>query len=157
MARGLTLLLGAGLGAGLMYLFDPERGNRRRALLGDQLNHLMNVTSTTASDLQEQVKNRAQGLKAETRAQLTQEPVPDATLVARVREKMGHDISHPGSVQVTAHNGNVTLSGPILSGEVSKLIADIQLIPGVKNVTNKLDVHATPDGVPGLQGSGKPS
>ncbi|HEV8583765.1 MAG TPA: SRPBCC family protein [Methylomirabilota bacterium] len=33
----LALVGGAGLGAGLMYLLDPERGERRRAELGDQL------------------------------------------------------------------------------------------------------------------------
>jgi uncharacterized membrane protein len=34
----LALVGGAGLGAGLMYLLDPDRGERRRARLGDAMN-----------------------------------------------------------------------------------------------------------------------
>src|SRR5947209_8543715 len=37
MNRGITLIGGLGLGAGLMYLLDPERGRRRRTLLRDRL------------------------------------------------------------------------------------------------------------------------
>jgi hypothetical protein len=32
-----TILIGLGFGAGLMYLSDPEAGNRRRALIGGKL------------------------------------------------------------------------------------------------------------------------
>jgi hypothetical protein len=34
MDRALSMLTGVGLGAGLMYLLDPQMGRRRRALLG---------------------------------------------------------------------------------------------------------------------------
>jgi uncharacterized membrane protein len=38
----LALVSGAGLGAGLMYLLDPERGERRRIALGDSLTCAVN-------------------------------------------------------------------------------------------------------------------
>jgi uncharacterized membrane protein len=38
----LALVSGAGLGAGLMYLLDPERGDRRRSALGESLACAMN-------------------------------------------------------------------------------------------------------------------
>src|SRR5688572_5721489 len=34
----MALMSGAGLGAGLMYLLDPDRGDRRRARLGEAMN-----------------------------------------------------------------------------------------------------------------------
>ena len=37
-----ALVSGAGLGAGLMYLLDPERGERRRSALGDSLAYAVN-------------------------------------------------------------------------------------------------------------------
>ena len=33
--QGMCVLSGLGLGAGLMYVFDPERGRRRRAMARD--------------------------------------------------------------------------------------------------------------------------
>ncbi len=37
MNRQLSLLGGIGLGAALMYMVDPDRGKRRRALVRDKL------------------------------------------------------------------------------------------------------------------------
>ena len=61
-------VLGAfGIGALAMYFFDPVSGNRRRALLRDQLVHARHevgdYTEGTAKDL----RNRAQGLVAEAK------------------------------------------------------------------------------------------
>ncbi len=39
MNKGLRLMSVAGLGAGLMYLFDPDRGKRRRALVRNKITH----------------------------------------------------------------------------------------------------------------------
>ena len=39
-----SVLVGAGAGAGLMYLLDPDLGNRRRALMRDQLVRAGHVT-----------------------------------------------------------------------------------------------------------------
>ena len=36
MNKGLTFGAGLGLGTGIMYLLDPDRGKRRRALLRDK-------------------------------------------------------------------------------------------------------------------------
>src|SRR5207237_5778041 len=42
MRATLALVGGAGLGAGLMYLLDPERGERRRSALGESLAYAVN-------------------------------------------------------------------------------------------------------------------
>jgi hypothetical protein len=68
MDRRLMLLSGLAMGAGLMYLLDPDRGRRRRVLIGDQLrragNRVQNAVRATSRD----ALNRGQGLLAETRS-----------------------------------------------------------------------------------------
>lgn len=64
MNRELTLLVGVGVGAALMYLLDPNRGRTRRKLLADKLvastNDLTDVAGSRARDL----RNRARGVLA---------------------------------------------------------------------------------------------
>ena len=63
-----VLLGGVGVGAALMYLFDPERGRTRRARLSDQMvsqcHRLSDRTAARARDL----RNRAQGVMHEAGA-----------------------------------------------------------------------------------------
>ena len=53
MRDGLTVLGAAGLGSGLMYLFDPQTGNRRRALIGDTVARSVNLTGEGIASLSE--------------------------------------------------------------------------------------------------------
>ena len=64
MGRAMTLLAGAGLGAGLMYLLDPQMGRRRRALARDQMAHLAHEAKDAAGVVAKDMKNRARGLAA---------------------------------------------------------------------------------------------
>ena len=59
------LLTGVTVGAGLMYLFDPERGRRRRALLRDRALSLSNQTGDVLGRRARDLSNRAQGVAAE--------------------------------------------------------------------------------------------
>jgi BON domain len=65
---------------------------------------------------------------------------------------MGRVVSHPHSITVTADNGRVTLSGPILTNEVEKMLICASSIPGVTGVENMLEPHEEAGDVPGLQG-----
>src|SRR2546423_226207 len=62
------LLGGMAAGAALMYLFDPERGRRRRSLLSDQLTSKANRLGETAGKKARHLRNRAQGLAHEAGA-----------------------------------------------------------------------------------------
>jgi hypothetical protein len=62
----LMFALGAGVGAGLMYYFDPEGGRRRRALLRDKVTKISNRTVDTVESTSRDLRNRAQGVVAET-------------------------------------------------------------------------------------------
>lgn len=43
-----SLINGVVLGAGLMYLLDPDRGARRRSVRRDQVVHLLHETTHTS-------------------------------------------------------------------------------------------------------------
>jgi hypothetical protein len=60
------LLVGIGVGAGLMYLLDPERGRTRRKLLGDKLVAWTNDLTDAAGSKARDLRNRAKGVVAET-------------------------------------------------------------------------------------------
>jgi hypothetical protein len=59
------LLTVMGLGAGLMYFYDPDQGNRRRSLLRDQLSQFKNDNQDFFARAKRDLQNRRQGMKAE--------------------------------------------------------------------------------------------
>jgi hypothetical protein len=69
----LALLGGVGLGAGLMYLLDPEGGRRRRALARDKAVHGLKVSGKALRGKSTDLGNRTRGLVAKTRARLRPE------------------------------------------------------------------------------------
>src|SRR5438045_807898 len=140
------------LGGAAMYLLDPDRGRRRRALMRDKLRHsthqVERAITVTSSDLQ----NRAKGVRAAVEHLFTGETPDDQILVARVRSKIGRIVSHPSSLDVSADNGVVTLRGPILEHELESLLECVASVDGVNQVRNELEPHRTAQGVSGLQG-----
>lgn len=59
------LLTAMGLGAGLMYFYDPDQGDRRRSLLRDQFTKLKNDNQDFLAKAKTDLQNRRQGMKAE--------------------------------------------------------------------------------------------
>lgn len=157
--QNLAFLSGIGLGAGLMYVFDPERGRRRRAHARDQLVAAVHELGCAADKTGRDLAHRAEGIVAELVSSVRGESdVDDAVLEQRVRAQLGRVVSHPGAIEVTAENGRVGLSGPVLAAEVDELIDAVTSIRGVTEVDNRMEVHDSAEGVPGLQGGrGRPS
>jgi len=152
MNKALTFGAGLGLGTGLMYLLDPDRGTRRRALLRDKGVWAVRKTGDCLEVTARDLRNRTEGIVADIQSRFSSEPVDDAVLVDRVRAKLGRIVSHPSAVQVTAQNGNVTLAGPILATEVPELLACVNRVQGVNEVVNNLEVHEEAGNHPALQG-----
>jgi hypothetical protein len=140
------------LGAGAMYLLDPDRGNRRRALARDKSIRISRKVgeglATTARDL----RNRSAGAAAELKARFRPDLAGDEVIEGRVRTELGRVVSHPGSISVTVLDGRVILSGPVTRDEVELLLAAVGGVPGVREIENQLDVRDDPGRVPGLQG-----
>jgi uncharacterized membrane protein len=149
------MIAGLLTGAGLVYILDPDRGARRRALVRDRVVHaahkLGDGLDTTARDL----RNRASGTAAGLRSGLRREEVDDQILHERVRSALGRVVSHPSAITVSVSGGRVALRGPVLAHEVNALLDRVRQVRGVSDVVNELDVHRDAGGVPALQG-GRP-
>ncbi len=151
MRSGLSLLGGLGLGAGLMFLLDPDRGKRRRSLIRDKGIHALYASEDLLDTGTRDLAKRSTGLVAELKAKLSQELPTDEVLVARVRSKLGRFVSNPRAIVVQADSGNVTLSGPVLAQEASLLLKAVAAMPGVMHVENRLEVHDRPAEVLGAE------
>ena len=150
------LLFGAALGGIAMYLFDPEKGRRRRALIRDQAvktsTDMRDFVDKGTRDLRNRGTAASGRLRSRARSLLTRGKASDDVVAERVRARMGRYIAHPGAIEVTAQDGQVTLAGSILSHEREDLIQGIAAVPGVRDVTDRLTVYETARGISELQG-----
>ncbi len=145
----------AATGLGLMYFLDPDQGRRRRALVRDQMVHAAHKTGDAVDATSRDIANRAKGAVAELRGRFQDAEVSDDVLRERVRARVGAVIGHAGSIAVDVVDGRVTLSGPVLTHEVDRLLRRVAAVRGVKSVDNGLEVHAEPGDIPGLQGQAR--
>ena len=134
-----ALAAGVGLGAGLMYYLDPDRGSRRRT-------HARN-----------QVIHASHSLRDNARAQLyslrqASETDDDRVVAERVRAMLGRVVSHAHALALDVSRGVVTVSGPILRDEVRLTVKALKRVPGVQRVVNALQPHPAPHRMPALQG-----
>ena len=150
-ARG-ALLTGLGVGVGLMYFFDPDRGRRRRALVRDRLAHSRRIGVDALGVARRDAAHRTIGALSRLRGGFGRRGVDDAVLVDRLRARLGRLVGHARTIEVGARDGVVTVYGAILRAEVPRVLAGLARVRGVKRVVNALEVHDTADHVPALQG-----
>jgi hypothetical protein len=141
------------LGAGLMYIFDPQQGRRRRAVTRDRAMRAGHDATDAVRKTSRYVSDHARGFVAETKARFTEGSISDEQLRERVRAQMGRGVSNPGAIDVYCESGVVVLSGPIHASEVDSLMAIVGSVRGVKDVENRLDVRQDAGNIPGLQGT----
>jgi uncharacterized membrane protein len=150
--RASTTLTAAVAAALAAYLFDPDTGRRRRAVLRDKtfgkLSHADEAGGVVAVDL----RNRMKGVFASLHTRLASKEVSDEVLAERVKARLGRFLAHPGSVEVSANAGSVTLQGPILNHEVNGALRAVRTVRGVHDVVDRLEKHKLANNVPGLQG-----
>jgi osmotically-inducible protein OsmY len=144
----LRLLRYVGLGALIAYYFDPESGNRRRALARDRIPALFRRSSRKIEQAGRAAAADAYGAKQKVKHLKEEEkPQPDdVTLTRKVETEIFRDEGVPkGQINVNAENGIV-----ILRGEVEKptMIKDLEKrtrkVQGVKEVENLLHVPGSP-------------
>src|SRR5438105_6119672 len=111
----LTLIGGVGLGMGMMYLLDPDRGNRRRAMIRDTAARTVHQTGDAIGTTSRDLSNRTRGMVSEIASLFRGDETSDEVLTSRVRSKLGRLVSHPHAIEVRVRDGHVTLSGPVLT------------------------------------------
>ena len=82
-------------------------------------------------------RNRLNGLQASATRLLSPrqaKPIDDHVLQARVRSRLGRVISNLHDVEVSAHEGIVTLGGQVAAHEQDRLAQLVAAIPGVEAV-----------------------
>ena len=143
----------AALGAVAMFVLDPDKGRRRRALFRDKARRSLSNTTRILQVSARDLGHRARGLRATARHLLVRNrATDDLVLIERVRAKMGRIVSHPHAIQIGARDGRVTLSGPILPGEATPLLEAVRSVWGVSSIEDHLIVFDRPESIPSLQG-----
>ena len=147
--------VGAGLGAGLMYLLDPQGGRRRRALARDKTVSALKTGGNTALKTGKNLGNRTKGLVHEAGSLLQRGEVDDKVLCDRVRSKLGRIASNPSNIEVSALDGRVKLLGSVPVSEADQLLTTVAKVKGVKDVDCQLQFLENDDAsLQGHEGNG---
>jgi osmotically-inducible protein OsmY len=149
--KQIALLVGAGLGAALMFILDPGRGARRRALVRDKTGKLLRRSGRAIHERSEDIRNRIGGTAAELRAKDSTPPT-DHQLEERIRAELGHHVEHARAIEVFAENGEVTLRGNVLRDELDDVLGTVRRVNGVREVRSEMQIRSDPGDIPSLQG-----
>jgi BON domain len=148
--RGVPMkfLFSAAIGAGVAYLFDPQSGRRRRALLRDRGGALFRRSIRRVERAERHAEAELYGLsqKAQHLQEEPKEKPDDATLAQKVETEIFRDPAVPkGQINVNAEKGTVVLRGEVGSPE---LIRDLEertrKVQWVEDVENLLHLPGTP-------------
>jgi hypothetical protein len=149
-----VLLLGAGIGAGMMFLLDPRGGAYRRSIVRDKFLTFGRTAVDRADKRSRDLMHRMRGQQYELTHR--NEQVDDETLRERVLAQLGHVVSHPGSLQVEIREGCVFVNGPVLAGERSQIEERLSKTRGVQRFDiSRLEEHNSAENIPGLQGQSR--
>jgi hypothetical protein len=97
--------------AALAYLFDPDRGRRRRAMTADRIASAVHVLNDAVEVTSRDVRNRFVGCGVAIRSRLRRDRPSDEVLVERIRARIGTIVRHPRALAIDAHEGRVILRG----------------------------------------------
>jgi hypothetical protein len=139
--------VGAGLGAGLMYLLDPQGGRGRRAVARDKSVSALKTGGQVAAKTSRHLGNKTKGLVAEAGSKLRKSDLVGdlanngGALLKKVERKIRKAVSHPTAIEPILEGGKVMLHGLVLASEVAGLLAAIGSVQGVTEVENRLELH----------------
>ncbi len=146
-----NFMAGMVAGAALMYMLDPATGRRRRAIARDKAVSTLHTAEDRVVHKSRDLRNRAQGTVATLRNRMNEDTVDDDILRARVRAELGHVCSHPRAIEISVHDGCVTLGGTALQSEVDAICKGISKVRGVRELRKSIVEHENAGSLPELQ------
>ena len=146
-----TVLTTIGLGAGLVYFFDPKNGESRRTQLREKANDLVDQMDESIYTAVEDTRNRTRGVLSEWTAKLSNQENPDWLLAERVRSALARLSPHSRHVRVRAEDGQLHLSGSILKDEKDAILRSASRTRGVRDVVDELEVFYSPEEMTAFQ------
>jgi osmotically-inducible protein OsmY len=149
--KQLSLLMGIGIGATLMFFLDANRGARRRALVRDKSIKASRKLAESFSGHAEDAGNRVKGKAAEARASISGTQPTNHQLTSHVRSELGHRVEHAKAIKVSTDDGRVTLRGFVIRAELEDVLDTVRGVRGVREVVSELEIHETPGDIPALQ------
>jgi osmotically-inducible protein OsmY len=135
-----------GIGAGLMYFFDPQQGNRRRKLLVDRTGGFFRGSARKAGRAGRGVASEAYGVTQKVKHVREEEKdLDDVTLARKVETEIFRDAEAPkGQVDVNVVDGVVYLRGEVEEDMIKDLEKATRKVSGVKGVENLLHPPGAP-------------
>jgi osmotically-inducible protein OsmY len=135
-----TVLKAAGLGAAIMYFFDPDRGNARRARIRDQARAMGRRTVRQGERVTRQVQSQAYAAYQQATHPIPEHPPTDDETLKDVveTELFGRPDVQKGKIVVNVEDGVVVLRGevdaPALMVELPRAAMAIVGVAGVQNL-----------------------
>lgn len=151
MSKLITFPGGLLLGAGLMYFLDPARGRGRRRRLREALQHAERVERELFGKAARDTRQRVHGV-VERLSHPPARDVSDEVIDQRLRARLGRAVSHPRALDFAVVAGRVVMRGHVIANEADDVIKEARDVPGVREVVDRLERHASPEGIPSLQG-----
>ena len=144
----LSILTGAIVGAGAAYLFDPERGRARRAMLADRVGTQLRRGWRAANQLSARTSASAAAFPQRMVQLRSVRPRPayDLTLRDRVESEVFRNAELPkGRINFEVESGVVTIRGQVDNAyQIANVEKAVLKVPGVAGVENLLHVEGTP-------------
>lgn len=146
LATGAIGAVGAAIGAGIAFLFDPQRGHARRAQLADRSAALLRGAGREVGHRTRRIRSALEGRMAAI-GHGSGEPMPnDASLATKVESRLFRDPEVPkGAININVEQGIVVLRGEVPdAGLGERLEREARAIPGVWEVENLLHLPGEP-------------
>jgi hypothetical protein len=135
MNKALMALTGVGVGAGLMYILDPDRGRRRRALARDKAASTWNRSEKYLGKMSHDLANRSRGLAHDAKAALAGERREPGDGTGRPHG--GENWSPATRILASALGGGLAIYGYRRRGLVGKTATALGMGLLTRGVTNQ--------------------